>query len=415
MRAFHRIFKPALAAFLIVSGPSCGKSTPKASFRPSASAQFRADSIAITTLVRRFGQRLKRISLLAPEPLLRKSLRQEYWSLVTPDLLESWLRDPSRAPGRTTSSPWPETIEVRSMARVSSDEYRVDGEVLERTSADLASGTASARIPVHLTVLARRDRWMIARYEAFPLGSAEEAQSLGEDSLASPSAAADVIRFYYAAINARRYHEAYERWEQDGQASGQTFEQFQEGFQQTARVEPEIGPPGPLGAAAGSRYVDVPVRLTAWARDGSSELYSGVYTLRRSVVDGATTQQRLWHIYSARIRRRSRQRRRSLFPRHPKDRDAPGWEGVDEGDELGEERGEECPMPPEEYGHRDRGEAVEQVVERRKDAREHDGKDDDLQQVDRGRDEPPDSSPYAPVEPAHRLDARAYAAGCHAR
>ena len=60
-----------------------------------------------------------------------------------------------------------------------------------------------------------------------------------------------------------------------------------------------------MGAAAGSRYVEIPVRITAVATDGGRRAFSGSYTLRRSVVDGATAEQRAWRIYSASIRRDS--------------------------------------------------------------------------------------------------------------
>ena len=63
-----------------------------------------------------------------------------------------------------------------------------------------------------------------------------------------------------------------------------------------------VGTPGPIGAAAGSRYVEVPVRIAARTRAGALQNYSGSYTLRVSVVDGASSEQRSWHIYSAEVR-----------------------------------------------------------------------------------------------------------------
>lgn len=115
-------------------------------------------------------------------------------------------------------------------------------------------------------------------------------------------AAADVIRAYYKAIGEGRYRDAYEMWESNGAASGQTFEQFRQGYSQTASVSVDAGPPGPIGAAAGSRYVEVPVLIAARTRDGSRQHFEGRYTLRLSVVDGATPEQRAWHIYSADVR-----------------------------------------------------------------------------------------------------------------
>ena len=120
---------------------------------------------------------------------------------------------------------------------------------------------------------------------------------------ASSDAAAAVLRSYYGAIQDHRYRDAYACWESEGAASRKSFEEFERGFAETDSVSSWVGTPGPVGAAAGSRYVEVPVRVEAKSRGGGWEIYSGTYTLRRSVVDGATEEQRTWHIYSAKMRR----------------------------------------------------------------------------------------------------------------
>jgi hypothetical protein len=121
----------------------------------------------------------------------------------------------------------------------------------------------------------------------------------------SVEGAANVVRAYYRDINERRYEHAYRLWASDGEASGKSLDAFRDGFENTASVGVELGTPGPMGAAAGSRYVEIPVRITAVATDGGRQIFSGSYTLRRSVVDGATAEQRAWRIYSAKVRRDS--------------------------------------------------------------------------------------------------------------
>jgi hypothetical protein len=54
-----------------------------------------------------------------------------------------------------------------------------------------------------------------------------------------------------------------------------------------------------MDAAAGSRYVRVPVVVTRTLRDGSTVHSNGMLTLRRSMVDGATPEQRAWRIAAA--------------------------------------------------------------------------------------------------------------------
>jgi len=115
--------------------------------------------------------------------------------------------------------------------------------------------------------------------------------------------AANVILAYYQAINERRYRDAYRLWASGGAASGKSLGAFAGGFDRTGSVAVVLGAPGPIGAAAGSRYIEIPVRITATATDGGRQAFIGTYTLRRSVVDGATQEQRVWRIYSAQIRR----------------------------------------------------------------------------------------------------------------
>jgi len=130
--------------------------------------------------------------------------------------------------------------------------------------------------------------------------SAEESSSDVTPTEPTPQDAAVVIQEYYTAINAGNFSGAYALWA-DG-ASGKTPRQFADGFADTNRVMVTIGAPGQVDAAAGSRYIEVPVAISATQRDDSVRQYVGTYTLRRAVVDGATAEQRAWRIASAEIR-----------------------------------------------------------------------------------------------------------------
>src|SRR5262245_2304758 len=116
-------------------------------------------------------------------------------------------------------------------------------------------------------------------------------------------AAVAVVRDYYAAIDAGDYRAAYLAWSNEGAATGQSYTQFAGGFQHTKRVVAELGPPGGIDAAAGSRFVEVPVTIRAENDRGETERYRGNLVLRRSEVDGATPAQRRWHIYTASVKR----------------------------------------------------------------------------------------------------------------
>lgn len=111
-----------------------------------------------------------------------------------------------------------------------------------------------------------------------------------------------LVRGYYAAISHGDYERAYRLWSDEGAASGQTLEEFRKGFADTKSAEVEIGTPSETEGAAGSRYITIPVVIRAVTKSGAAQRFEGEYVLRRSVVDGATEEQRNWRIHSAKIR-----------------------------------------------------------------------------------------------------------------
>lgn len=125
-------------------------------------------------------------------------------------------------------------------------------------------------------------------------------QSVADDS--NPQEAVAVVRDYYAAINGGAFARAYALWADGGRASGQSPQQFADGFTETMGVSVQIGAPGAVEGAAGSRFIEIPVSLIAGQREGGERRFEGTYTLRRAMVDGATPEQRAWRITSATLR-----------------------------------------------------------------------------------------------------------------
>lgn len=116
-------------------------------------------------------------------------------------------------------------------------------------------------------------------------------------------AAANMVRRYYSAINARDYDTAWTQWG-DGGRPGQTFAAFAAGFARTRSTQVTIGKLEPGGGGAGSTYQPVPVTVEATLDDGMRQRFSGTYVARRiNDVDGASASQRRWHIDSAQLRR----------------------------------------------------------------------------------------------------------------
>jgi len=118
------------------------------------------DAGAVSDVVTNFGQALKSVSLLSPDAA--DEMAQNYGDFVTPELLEKWQADPDNAPGRLTSSPWPDRIEIDSTDRLSDDQYEVAGKIIELTSVEVENGAAAARRAVTLTVTRSGDQWLIS-------------------------------------------------------------------------------------------------------------------------------------------------------------------------------------------------------------------------------------------------------------
>ena len=118
-------------------------------------------------------------------------------------------------------------------------------------------------------------------------------------SVAGPQAAADVVRAYYALLDAHIYAKAWDLWAGGGSASGATREAFAAQAAKYNRYQATVGAPGQMEGAAGSSYIDIPVQLTATPKGGAPEKLAGKVTLRRvNDVPGSTAEQREWHIHS---------------------------------------------------------------------------------------------------------------------
>jgi hypothetical protein len=300
-RPHHTAISPARNLELLVAATllatACGDKRPAKGGTTAASESCAAEARRVAeTLV----QRERLVSLLAPDSAVRRELADAYGGLVTSSLLAEWQSRPELAPGRELSNPWPARIEIASM-QPDSGGCRLEGEVIEVTKSDTLSPIERRHVTMRL---ANQGGWRVSAYEsarARGVSGAPVNPTVGPPAESSP---ADVIRRYYAAIQAHDYASAYELWGNGGEASGETRRGFAAGFAHTARVSVTVTDSTRMGAAAGSQYATVPVRIDAVLRDGRAQHFTGTYILRRSMVDGATPEQRRWTIYKASLRER---------------------------------------------------------------------------------------------------------------
>ena len=125
-----------------------------------------ADESTIRAMVDAFGRRLQNVSLLAPDAA--EQIRLQYLQYVSPALLASWMSDPRKAPGRLVSSPWPDHIEIYSLAMETPDRCVITGSVIELTSVEAVNGGAAAKIPVRIVAQELQGSWLITDYAPQP-------------------------------------------------------------------------------------------------------------------------------------------------------------------------------------------------------------------------------------------------------
>jgi hypothetical protein len=118
--------------------------------------------LAARRTVETFGQQLKMVPLLA-EPSVRNDAFDTYYKpYVSSRLLDRWKSDSSVAPGRLTSSPAPDRIEVYEVVR-NGGAYLVRGNLIETSS----SGPAQAYLVV-ARVEHQGGAWVLTDFQGGP-------------------------------------------------------------------------------------------------------------------------------------------------------------------------------------------------------------------------------------------------------
>lgn len=114
--------------------------------------------------------------------------------------------------------------------------------------------------------------------------------SSGYDNRNSP---VDLLASFYDAINRQDYQRAFSYWENPPSS----YEQFAQGYANTASVQLIVQPPTFVDIGAGNAHVAIPTALLATQRDGSQQLFAGCYvTHKPNIVQGA-----VWSLQQAQI------------------------------------------------------------------------------------------------------------------
>jgi hypothetical protein len=127
---------------------------------PGTPVSSSLDEGAVRQAVTGFGAKLQTVSLLAPEADRRAAMEANYSSYVAPELIDAWLAGGADALGRSTSSPWPDHIDIVQV-RAQGAQYVVEGNVVEVANAVAGNTSPVATYPVTLTLEKRGDAWLI--------------------------------------------------------------------------------------------------------------------------------------------------------------------------------------------------------------------------------------------------------------
>jgi hypothetical protein len=103
------------------------------------------------------------------------------------------------------------------------------------------------------------------------------------DDRSSPTG---LVLSYYNAINRHEYLRAYSYWQDQTQLS--SFDQFAQGYQDTASVQVSLGAMG-LSVGAGQTYYTVPVLLMSETTGGDQQTYSGCFTMHLGLPSAQAT------------------------------------------------------------------------------------------------------------------------------
>ena len=129
----------------------------------------------------------------------------------------------------------------------------------------------------------------------------------------SAQRAAQVLQQFGVLLEQGKFAAARQSWSDGGKASGLTEAEFADAYAKYADIHAEVGAPGEPEGAAGSSYVEIPLRLHGKLKTGRPFNLVGPVILRRvNDVPGSSAAQREWHIYRSDLKPRTFTPSRSL-------------------------------------------------------------------------------------------------------
>lgn len=130
--------------------------------RPLPPQSLTNGQFGVSAIVNAFGANLKMVSLTAEPALIASAMDSYYKPYVTSRLLAKWKADPTTAPGKRTSSPYPEKIEITSVTQLSKKQYEVVGKVAEVATGSNGALTTAETYTLKLKLKYDDGIWLIS-------------------------------------------------------------------------------------------------------------------------------------------------------------------------------------------------------------------------------------------------------------
>lgn len=113
-----------------------------------------------------FVAQMQHVSTTGEAAEVQAAIDQYYAPYITPELLAEWSNDPTSAPGRATSSPWPDRLFIKSITE-QGESFVINADVLYVTSKEAESpeDDAAGVMIVTILVVPTDDGYRIAAFE----------------------------------------------------------------------------------------------------------------------------------------------------------------------------------------------------------------------------------------------------------
>jgi hypothetical protein len=141
---------------------------------PVFNSSFRNGEQVVTDLTHQIGEDMQKISLLGPKDTVESDIERYYKPIVTPELYAIWKTDINLVPGRVTSSPYPQKIDITRTEKMSKTKYRIFGTVVEVANGAGDTTEVAGTYPITITYSYLNGKWLISELEKGPYAAEEQ-------------------------------------------------------------------------------------------------------------------------------------------------------------------------------------------------------------------------------------------------